>query len=33
LYDQSTQATNTREKPANIIANTLTAHFLGTIDA
>jgi hypothetical protein len=33
LYDQSTQATSTSEKPANIIANTLTAHFLGTIDA
>ena len=33
LYPHSTQATSTREKPANIMANTLTAHFLGTIDA
>ena len=33
LYPHSTHATSTREKPANIMANTLTAHFLGTIDA
>ena len=33
LYSHSTQATSTRENPANIMASTLTAHFLGTIDA
>ena len=33
LYSHNTQATSTRENPANIIERTLTAHFLGTIDA
>src|ERR1700734_2013238 len=32
LKVQSTQPTRTSEKPANIMANTLTAHFFGTID-
>jgi hypothetical protein len=33
LYSQRNQATITSEKPANIMARTLTAHFFGTIDA
>ena len=33
LYSQRNHATSTNEKPANIMANTLTAHFFGTIEA
>src|SRR5580704_3795213 len=33
LYSHRNQATSTSENPANIIASTFTAHFLGTRDA
>ena len=33
LYSKTNQQIITSENPANIMANTLTAHFFGTIDA
>ena len=33
LYPHRNQATSTSENPANIMASTFTAHFLGTRDA
>ena len=33
LYSHRNHATITRENPANIMARTFTAHFLGTSDA